>query len=166
MKLGLIFLLAFMLDNSGCGDNRSEADIKQQTATDTITAEGNRQVGMPGISKYTEKRIMRQLYELRDQNISTYAYVMDLQGRLWHVCDSIGFGLPYGVQFTAPERPLYNGQGAMVPQPEPNGLFMPPGAEGTWVICASKAGKFTPVYIEPRVIVSPFPLKAAGDYQE
>jgi hypothetical protein len=47
---------------------------------------------------------------------------------------------------------------------EPNGLFMPPSAEGTWVICASTKGEFTPMYIEPRVIVSPFRLNAVDDY--
>ena len=48
----------------------------------------------------------------------------------------------------------------MIPQAEPNGLFSPPSANGTWVLCSNpnKAGETMPVYIEPNVIVSPFPL--------
>lgn len=156
--------------SDGCTDNRTESDKRQDTAQEAMTAEANRQIGMPGITNFTERRIVRKLYELRDSNIATHAYVMDLEGRLWHVCESIGYGLPYGVQFTNPHRPLHPSysQSAMADQAEPNGLFMPSTAEGTWVICASEKakGEIAPVYVEPRVIVSPFVLKSAGDWQE
>lgn len=147
-----------------------ESAKKENAAQELLAQEGQRQVGMPGITNFTEKRIVRKLYELRDNNIATFTYVMDMQGRLWHVCDSIGYGLPYGVQFTNPERAIYGGGNYSyytLPQPEPNGLFMPPSAEGTWVICSStkKKGDFEPIYIEPRVITSPFKLNAAGDWQ-
>ena len=50
-------------------------------------------------------------------------------------------------------------------QAEPNGLFMPSTAEGTWVICAGeKAGDIRPIYVEPRVIVSPFKLHSISEY--
>lgn len=167
-KIGIGLMLAILAEDQSCTDNhRSEADKTQQTATDNITDEANRQTGMPGVTHYTERKIVKTLYELRDQNIATFSYVPDMQGRLWHLCDSIGYGLPYGVQFTNPQRPIYPGyhDSSLIDQPEPNGLFMPPSAEGTWVICAGDGGKPTPVYVEPRVIVSPFKLNAAGDYQ-
>jgi hypothetical protein len=46
-----------------------------------------------------------------------------------------------------------------IPQADPNGLFSPASAEGTWVLC-KVPGKddVKPVYIEDRVTVSPFPL--------
>jgi len=126
------------------------------------------QTGMPGITNFTEKKIVKKLYELRDQNIATFSYVPDMQGRLWHLCDSIGYGLPYGVQFSNPHRPLWpeNSTSSMADQAEPNGLFMPPTAEGTWVICVDEKqkGNLQPVYVEPRVIVSPFRLRAEGEY--
>jgi hypothetical protein len=52
----------------------------------------------------------------------------------------------------------------MVPQAEPNGLFMPPTADGTWVQCIGKDGDIQPLYIEPHVIVSPWPLNAVDSY--
>jgi hypothetical protein len=129
-----------------------------------MSQEGNAQVGMPGITNFTEKKVMRRLYEMRDKNVATFTYMVDMQGRLHHVCDSMGYGLPYGVQFSNPEKPQSPSTYTLMPQSEPNGLFMPPSAEGTWVICASTKGEFTPMYIEPRVIVSPFRLNAVDDY--
>ena len=51
-------------------------------------------------------------------------------------------------------------QGYALPQADPNGLFMPASAEGTWLMLINpKTNQPSPVYIEPRVTVSPFPLE-------
>lgn len=174
--LSVLLLVAVVLLNGAwddsCDDSTAtKTDKAVSDAQANLTAEANRQVGMPGLTNFTEMKIVRKLYELRDQNIATHSYVMDLNGRLFHLCESIGYGIPYGVQFSNPERrapnPDYTESGYNIPQPEPNGLFMPPTAEGTWVICADQnhKGEISPVYVEPRVVVSPFPLKAAGEWQ-
>jgi hypothetical protein len=154
--------------DDGCGDNRTASDKRMDSRQAILTEQADAQVGMPGITNFTEKKIVRKLYELRDQNIATFAYIPDMQGKLWHLCDSIGYGLPYGVQFSNPHRPLNPAfsQSSMADQAEPNGLFMPPTAEGTWIICVNgqQKGDFEPVYVEPRVIVSPFKLRAEGEY--
>ena len=150
-------------NDKGCDDS-PPSDVAQRNAQEKLSQEGNAQVGMPGITNFTEKKVMRRLYEMRDKNVATFTYMVDMQGRLHHVCDSMGYGLPYGVQFSNPEKPQSINTYTLMPQSEPNGLFMPPGAEGTWVICASTKGEFTPMYIEPRVIVSPFRLNAVDDY--
>ncbi len=166
-KFVLVFLTAiavgiFSADDS-CDDNSTDKKVAEKQ--EQLAAQADSQVGMPGVTNFTEKKIVRKLYELRDQNISTYTYVPDIQGRLWHLCDSIGYGLPYGVQFSNPlVHHYWNNNGYELPQAEPNGLFMPPTAEGTWIICASPKGETQPVYVEPRVIVSPFRLKAEGEY--
>lgn len=162
--IGLLALGSLL---TGCDENPTpRADQQMAAKQEQLAQQGNSQVGMPGITNFTEKKLVRTLYELRDQNISTFSYVTDMQGRLWHVCDSIGYGLPYGVQFTNPEAHHWDQQGQYnIPQAEPNGLFMPPTAEGTWVICADSKGQPAPVYVEPRVLVSPFRLKAFGEYQ-
>jgi hypothetical protein len=168
----LLFLVAAVLLNGAWDDscdNMTPQSVKDQNAAqEQVSQQANSQVGMPGVTNFTEKKIVRQLYELRDKNISTFSYVPDMNGKLWHLCDSIGYGLPYGVQFTPPDRPVEGrttGEFIALPQAEPNGLFMPPTAEGTWIICAGDKGAPTPVYVEPRVIVSPFKLAAAGEYQ-
>lgn len=151
----------------GCDDMTPQSVRDDAAKQERISLESNAQVGMPGITNFTEKKLVRRLYELRDQGIATHSYIQDMQGRLWHLCDSIGYGLPYGVQFTNPERPVEGktqGEFIGLPQPEPNGLYMPPGAEGTWVMCAAPKGDPTAVYVEPRVIVSPFALNSVGEY--
>lgn len=165
-------LLAFVvLPLCACSsEDTSIGDRKQVAAQQQLTDNAAQQVGMPGVTSFTEKKIMRRLYEMRDKNIATYTYIVDMNGKLHHVCDSMGYGLPYGTQFTSPERPAYayethESGNVTLPQAEPNGLYMPSSAEGTWVICASTKGEFTPMYLEPRVIVSPFRLNAeGGDY--
>ena len=162
--LGCISLLL-----SGCfEEDTSTKREREQTAT--LTAQASTQVGMPGITRFTEKRNLKMLYEMRDNpKLTTIAYIVDLNGKLHKVCDALGYGFPYATQFTNPQRDTYYGNNGpssgssvhfQMPQPEPNGLFMPNTADGTWVMCLNPETKeVQPVYIEPRVIVSPFPLK-------
>lgn len=164
----LVGCLLSLVVLTGC-EEENKSDRAQAVAQEQLAEQGNAQVGMPGVTNFTEKKLVRKLYELRDQNIATFTYMPDMNGKLWHVCDSIGYGLPYGTQFTNPEKWLYGaGSYHSMPQSEPNGLFMPPSAEGTWIMCvdSKKKGEIAPVYAEPRVIVSPFRLNASGEYSK
>ena len=166
MKTQMLIVLGTILLLSACVVD--SAAVKEAEQTRILTAEANRQVGMPGITNFTEKRLLRQLYELRDQEIKTYTYVVDLNGRLFHVCDSIGFGMPFSAQYSNPEYPVRiyeGGERYIIPQSEPNGLFPPTSSSATWVICADTEGEFRPVYVEPLIMVSTFPLKGiVGSY--
>ncbi len=170
MNTATTLFMALAISCISCEHGSTPTDRKQAIAQEQLAAEADAQVGMPGITTFTEKRMVRLLYERRDKELATFSYVMDMTGRLWHVCDSIGYGLPYGVQFTNPEKDIYSTTDSSVhhnlPEPEPNGLFMPPTAEGTWIMCAGDKGQIDPVYVEPRVVVSPHRLHASGDWQE
>jgi hypothetical protein len=49
----------------------------------------------------------------------------------------------------------------IIAQADPNGLFSPGGADGTWVLMKDPlSDKTSPVYIEPRIIVMPFKAPA------
>ena len=79
------------------------------------------------------------------------------------LCDSIGYGFPYATQYSNGLKPvnienISHYETVVIQQAEPNGLFMPSAADGTWVMCSTKEGP-KPVYIEPHVIVSPFKLE-------
>ena len=164
----LIIPLAFLaLSAQGCRNQVGlhAANREQAAQTAELQIESNRQVGMPGITNFTEKRLVRQLYELRDQqDLSTFTYVVDFQGRLWHVCDSIGYGIPFSAQFSNPEVRVRRNSTGTIPQPEPNGLWPPTSTSATWVVCASPDGNFEPLYVEPSITVSPFPLNAYGSW--
>jgi hypothetical protein len=170
----IIFSLALTgtLMLAGCDRISQNTDEKVAVEQEQMKAAQVSQTGQPGITNFTEAKIVKHLYELRDQKIVTYAYIPDMNGRLWHLCDSIGYGLPYGVQFSNPQKRVFaTATNAAhsdydLPQAEPNGLYMPPTASGTWIECMNpdKPGDIAPVYVEPNVIVSPFKLHAAGEY--
>ncbi len=165
--LALLPAVAASMGQSNCrGNPQSSANRDQAAQTAELLSESNRQVGMPGVVNFTEKRLLRQLYELRDQqDLPTFTYTVDFQGRLWHVCDSIGYGMPFSAQYSNPLVPFRTGTGVTgIPQPEPNGLWPPTATSATWVICASPDGQFEPVYVEPAITVSPYRLNAHGSW--
>ena len=161
-KLILILLSTFVL--TAC-EMKSSSDEVQRVAQEALSAQGNSVVGMPAIVNFQEKRILKDIIEMRDKAIVTITYTQDLNGGLHKLCDSIGFGISAATQYTNPMRIVErsNSHGYSVvtlPQADPNGLFSPASTEGTWVMCKdSNSNKVAPVYIEPRVIVIPFPLK-------
>ncbi len=146
----------------GC-ENVPNADKRQAAETQKRLLEADKQVGMPDIVNFTERRLAKDILELRDQeSLSTYTYLVNLEGKLIFLGESIGYGLPYSVQFTNPEvevfRRAQGGHGTM-PQADPNGLFMPDGLSATWILLKDpKTGDARPTYVEPSIIVSPFKL--------
>jgi hypothetical protein len=158
MKLiSIVALLAVV----GCDYQQSAAQQESQHQ-EVATKAANMSVGMPAIVNYQEKRILKNILELRDGQIKTITYTQDLQAKLHKLCDSVGYGIPYATQFTNPQRAEYPGGGhdyVTLPQADPNGLYSPTSADGTWVMCLDPStDKLAPVYVEPHVIVSPFPL--------
>ena len=154
--ISLILLFSFLI--SGC-INTSDKEL--QIKTEETMKEMNKQIGMPAIVNFQERKLAKMIFELRDQeNLVTYAYIVNLEGKLIFIGTCIGFGLPYSVQYTNPLKVIYNdGTDAPMPQADPNGLFMPEGLSATWLMMVDpKTNEARPVYIEPQIIVSPFPL--------
>ena len=156
-KLVLLSMLFFV----GCQGNFEESsDKKLARQTEQSMKEANRQIGMPAIKNFQERKLAKMIFELRDQeDLITYAYIVNLEGKLIFIGKCIGFGLPYSVQYTNPMKQLSHGSNITLPQADPNGLFMPDGLSATWLMMIDpKTNKPRPVYIEPQIIVSPFPL--------
>ena len=135
---------------------------KQQ---ESLMQEANRQVWMPWIVNFQEKKLAKMIFELRDQeDLSTYTYITAKNtGKLSLLCKSIWYWLPYSIQYTNPmkckwlDSDCYNE--SPLPQADPNGLFMPDWLAATWVMCLdSNNSDPRPVYIENEIIVSPFKL--------
>ena len=152
------------------GNEQSSAEREQTRATQQLMAEAQSAVGMPRIVNWTERRLMKQILEMRDDpQLSTYTYIVNWQGDLLPLCHSLGYGLPYSVQYTNPqvavEVDTYGSPDPAVtlPQPDPNGLFMPGGLSATMVLCINpETGQPDPIYVEPEIIVSPFQLDLTG----
>ncbi len=156
------FLLAVMCLRLIPACDPPTTDDQQSAQQAQALEQAHAQIGMPAVTSFAERKMVKDLYELRDKSMPTHTYVMDEpRGCLVHLGASVGYGLPYATQFTSPTRIIHqNGNREQVPQAEPNGLFMPTSAEGTWVMLKEPGEeKVQPVYVEPRVIVSPFRLR-------
>jgi hypothetical protein len=178
MKKTNLFLVLIAIIIASCcmscdRNEKPSADRELQNKTELSMQEANRQVGMPGIVNFQEKKIMKSIYELRDQeNLICYAYLYNRDsgtvGQFLGKC--IGYGLPYSTQFSNPQKMVsgakmlgYSTESYQtiqtLPQPEPNGLFMPEGLSATWLLLIDPdTKKPRPVYVEPEIIVSPFKL--------
>ena len=129
-----------------------------------LMSEANRQLGMPAITNFQERRLAKMIFELRDQeDLLCYAYIVNqMQGKLVFIGRCVGYGLPYSTQYTNPEviaSAMHQGGYAILPQADPNGLFMPSGLSATWLMMIDpETNEPRPVYLEPEIVVSPFKL--------
>lgn len=172
-KILLIMLvLSLSLGFVGCGTNNVPAaiDAEQQQAQETkrLLNEVNNQIGLPNITNFYEKKMAKEIFELRDDSkLITYAYMQNLEGKFVYLGQCVGFGLPYSVQYTNPEkiektRIYTRGAGAVaeeevntVPQADPNGLYMPDGLNATWLMYINpETGKREVIYTEPSIVVT------------
>lgn len=161
----IIILLAFSpLLMAGSCDVPQSSDAVQAKQQESLNAEATAQTGMPAIKNFRERKLLKEILELRDQTgLLTYTYLFsEVSGKTIFLCDSIGYGIPYATQYTNPQKIAESGHSygyAITPQADPNGLFSPESADGTWVMCKDPNGKeVRPLYIEPKIIVSPFKL--------
>lgn len=161
--------------NSSCNTNNT-SDDRQRDQQEVMLQQATTKVGMPAINNFRERELMRMILELRDQsNLVTYTYVYnEYSGKFVFIGESIGYAIPYATQYTNPEKDIYYGtssaQHMALPQADPNGLFMPSSAEGSWVMLKDpKTGDVKPWYSESRLTVSPFKMAdrlVQGDQNE
>jgi hypothetical protein len=162
-KLTLMLVAAGLL--TACGPTPQSSTELERKKQEELSLRGVQSVGMPAVVNFAEKRMMKDIIELRDRMQPTYTYIVDMNGKPHKVCNSLGYGLPYATQYTNPNMDTYYSQQnqtahVVLPQADPNGLYSPASADGTWVMCVNpKTNKAEPQYIEPRIITTTFPLE-------
>ena len=171
----LISVLFITVLSSSCRRGQNSDSVMNEKM-ETLADEANRQVGVPAITNFQEKKTLKWIYELCDQeNLICYAYLVNeyngTVGQFLGEC--LGYGVPYSTQFSNPTK--FQGVTAdkvadfagrnwtysyeLMPQAEPNGLFKPEGMSATWLIMIDpKTREPRPLYIEPPIIVSPYKL--------
>lgn len=164
-RILFIFFVFLVFSLAGCNNpTPPSSDQVQRQQQEMLSKQSNMVVGMPAITKFAEKKVFKDILELRDAMPPTFTYITDWQGHLHKICDSVGYGFSGATQFTNPMRITENetihGYGySTIPQADPNGLFSPPSDEGTWILCKDPHGdEVKPIRMEPRSIVSPFKL--------
>lgn len=170
MKKVLFLLVVLFLTFVGCLEDEvrtTSSDEVQRAQTEQMLSEAQRQIGMPNIKNFQQRKLMKMIYELCDrEDLICYAYIKsDYKGELFFIGKCVGYGIPFSAQFTNPSKMGYvkGGQYALnpytLPQADPNGLFMPTSSSATWLMMIDpKTNKPRPVYIEPEIVVSPFAL--------
>ena len=162
--LSMAILLASIVLLASCDLNgeTSRTEQEQTEQQGKLVSEAQKQCGLPALVNFQERKMMKKVIEQRDKaDLVCYAYLFSNQtGRLIYIGKCMGYGLPYSTQYTNPQRVDFLTSGiAAIPQPDPNGLYMPSDAHGTWLLMIKPDGDTTPVYVEPDVIVSPFKLQ-------
>jgi hypothetical protein len=155
----LLWLLPFVMSVAACDMKPDSRELEAQKQEE-MSLRAVSSVGMPAVVNYAEKRMMKDIIELRDRMQPTYTYIVDMNGKYHKVCDSVGYGLPYATQYTNPSMRVGGANGnTVLPQADPNGLYSPASADGTWVMCLNpKTKKAEPQYIEPRIVTMTYPL--------
>jgi len=158
----LLAVIGFILLTAEDCDTKSSDQI-QKEQQEQILMEGTRELGMPAIKNFQERKTLKWIFELRDDaKILNYAYAFsEVTGKFSFLGKCIGFPLPYCTQYTNPQKIAREGgsYGLTLPQADPNGLFSPASADGTWILLVNpKTGEPKPMYMEPKVTVVPFPL--------
>jgi hypothetical protein len=172
--LGILLTLTAACGGPGCSITQS-TDSKIAAQQELQQAEAAAQVSPPSILNWNEKKILKLVQEKRDQvNLSTWTYTKNMDGKYTFVCESIGYGIPYDTRSNNPEHYEFvstttgpnnncsytidgkcgHGEYHLMPQAEPNGLHIPPGAKGTWNLCKDPStGKADVSYQEEDVAV-------------
>lgn len=152
---------------SSSSDAQDEAQEKMAKKTGRLQKQAIRQTDIPEIDNFFERKIAKWIYELRDDpNLNTYTYVKsEYQGKFHFLGETIGYGLPYSVQFSNPKRVAHEdysqgGSFGTLPQPEPNGLYTPDGLDATWVLLDTGGDKPEPIYVESDIMVTQSKLPA------
>lgn len=153
-----LVLLSLLLGLAACNDPpKPSADQIEQRKQETMLSEATSQVDLPSITNFQEKRNLKLVEELADRKVPTYAYLFNpYQGCFVFLGASYGYPVPYATQYTNPQKMISNHafHEANVPiaNADPNGLFKPTTADGTWVMMVNPTTKaLEPQYIEDRV---------------
>lgn len=180
MKIQFIALLLAVNMFAGCTPIPSEtANDKQRDQQAQVNLEGANEVGTPAIANFRDQRGVKYWYEQRDKaNLLTYSYTKNMEGRWVYFCDSIGYPIPGGTQFSAPQSMQryrvrdnrYDASSAsgwtwgvaLLPQAEPNGLYPATTSEGTGVICINPYNnKAEAQYAEDKLDTFTYPQRGA-----
>lgn len=156
----IVVLSVICLTFTGCYEKSTEQKIADQQ--NQLLQQVTDQIGMPDIKEFFEKKMAKEIIELRDNSkLVCHAYTKnEMTGKYIYEGKCMGFGLPYSVQYTNPQtvQRFSTPGGAtweIVPQADPNGLYMPDSAAATWLMMINEdTGKIEVQYYEPNIVVT------------
>lgn len=148
---------------SGCRTANTDSTKEEKYYQETLMQQANDKVGNPEITEFYEKKLAKEILELRDNSdLVCYAYTkVEGNGKYVYIGRCMGYGLPYSTQYTNPEKYIDDPNGTLdagsvvIPQADPNGLYSPDGLSATWLwLIDENTGEPNVMYIEPEILVS------------
>lgn len=140
------------------------SEIKDETQYQkAIMQQASDEVGMPEITEFYEKKLAKEIFELRDDSsLICYAYTRsEMTGKYVFLGRSMGYGLPYSTQYTNPQKYIddpngsYEAGSVVIEQADPNGLYSPDGLSATWLwLIDETTGEPNISYIEQEILVT------------
>jgi hypothetical protein len=151
----LVFCLILLSFGTGCTSSPPKSDAVEAQRQEVASQEAAAAVSAPAITNFWEKRQLKTIYELRDNPKPTYCYIFSqFTGKFTYLGITIGYGIPYATQFNNPEKYMHTWDAVItLPQAEPNALFSPTSAAGTWILFEDASGKLQPQYVEENISV-------------
>jgi len=162
--ISILLLAGISVSAIGFTGCQTSNDAQQSQKTQEIAKRANDAVGTPAVTNFFEKKMLKRIIEDNDNpNLITYVYtVSQVSGKFVYIGEAIGHGIPYSASFTNPEYINTDGSRSDValPQTDPNDIYKPSNAKGTWVMLINQdTKKATPVLMEPDIITSQFKLR-------
>jgi hypothetical protein len=154
----VLSFLALILASCDASNSDQITSDRQEASLMNATSK----IGMPSITNFRELRMVNKILEDRDKTTITFTYIFnEYKGCFVYIGPSIAYPVPYATQRTSPQKVQKTSVDRFVmPQADPNGLFSPASAEGTFLEMGvpGKANETGVIYSEPRLFTSPFEL--------
>lgn len=155
-----LLLLVFGYSIASCRSPSSDEITSERQ--EILLMEAISKIGMPAIKNFRELRMVNRVLEERDQTLTTWTYLWSDYHRCFTFLEtSVAYPIPYSTQRTSPQKVNKSTDYRfVVPQADPNGLFSPESAEGTFIEMnhPTKINETGLVYSEPRVSTFPYEL--------
>jgi len=155
-KIILVLMVAMVLGLfTGCEEDVQD---KEKSYTEGLMNQINDEIGMPEITEFYEKKMAKEIFELRDDSkLICYAYTKnDMSGKFVYIGQCMGYGLPYSTQYTSPDKLASSYRdSSVISQADPNGLYSGDGLSATWVqMLDEETGERYIMYAEPEMIIT------------
>jgi len=158
-----LFFLPFALICMGSTSTCGGAETKDREAVDRQQQQYQTAQPIPAFDWSLERQSAIELYEARNEEVSTWTVWRGDTSQIEDWCPSVGYPIPYDTSLTNPLKTMYRNSGTgVVEQAEPNGLFSSKNSIATWVRCVVKVNGKTvqaPVYIEGKVTAYAWPIE-------
>jgi hypothetical protein len=142
--------------------SRPNSDTITSQRQETLLMQAVEKIGMPAIKYFRELRMMNRVLEERDQTLPTWTYLWSDYNRCFtFIGMSVAYPIPYSTERTSPQKAVrYGDHRIAMPQADPNGLYPPSSAEGTFseMNDPTKVNMTGLAYNEPRISTFPYEL--------